>query len=603
MAAGGIPLDGVLNALDSGAHDADLDALQTHTTALLTKARADGQRFLLVDDAYLPADPFDREMVRFFADRMLEPSRELMARAMVTALAKTADNGGVVDPALVQAKLGSRAHDILVAMKSGRDLSTSTTVRAKLKHQELDHLTRHKVARSRERRTFVARMPLLSEITSTMGGQNALKNFTMVSVQHLFPSTIGLYDALADNGLHQPTTGVGGKNYSSNADAVARLDADGFAVHHLALPAPQDAGLDAEKLVYEMTTQQLGALFKGVDPKETTRRFLLLDDGGKLIRCLHEKFPRYAHLCVAVEQTDRGIQHIEGMAKEGHTLQCPVVNMARSVAKKDHEGPMIGESVVFHAEHELRRCSPGLQEGLERDGKTATVIGYGAVGKATAAALQRRGYDVAVVDTDPDRLVDARADGHAAPPRQEALAHGTLVFGCTGRTVLTPADFGGLKDGAVLINGASGNHEFGLHDVDATFFTKADPALSLGDDGLKRSRFRGQDITVGDVAEGDAIDNRVLHVPGVDGGTKELLAMRSGYVVNMTLGLPPEYVQLTLGLLLAGCLQAAQESTPGLKEIPDEVQDFLVQRTSKHLEKMGHDLHAPVFTSLTGWDA
>lgn len=612
LASGGIPLDGVLNALDAVAFAKDVDGqglqqtlatLTAQTKAQLADATARGGS-LLMEDRFLPSDPFERALCRFFADQLETPTPEAMPRAIVSALAKTTDHGGIVSTEKVQSVLGVQATQLLSRLKpSDLASTTSTTTRAKLKHQGLDHLTSQQVARSRSRRTFVERMPLLDEITRHLGGPNALKGLTMVSVQHLFPSTIGLYDALTDNGLHQATTGVGGKNYSSNADAVARLNADGFDVHWLATPAPQDAGLDAEKLVYEMATSQLGRLFHDVDPRTSDRRFLLLDDGGKLIRALHEQFPQYAHLCVAVEQTDRGIQHLEQMAKEGHEVACPVVNMARSVAKKDHEGPMIGESVVFHAEHELKRLSPSLQAAIEQQGKTATIIGYGAVGVATAAALKRRGYDVAIVDTDPDRLEAARRDGHLTPTKDEALGFGALVFGCTGRTVLTPDDFGKLKDGAVLINGASGNHEFGLHAIDKAYFDAADPTLQVGDDGLKRSRFLGQDVICGDVAEGEAIDNRVLRFADDSGKEREVLALRSGYVVNMTLGLPPEYVQLTLGLLLAGCLQAAQETTPGIREIPDDVQAFLVQRTEKHLERLGHDLHAPDFHRLASWDA
>jgi len=222
-----------------------------------------------------------------------------------------------------------------------------------------------------------------------------------------------------------------------------------------------------------------------------------------------------------------------------------------------------------------------------------------AVGKATADALRRRGYTVFVTDVDPAKMAQATADGCTACAREQALGSGTLVFGCTGRTSLPTSDYGLLKDGAVLINGASGNHEFGLHEVSARKFENGDRDAVVGKDGYRRSAFRGHDIIVGDTAEGEAIQNRVIR--GKSG--KEILALRSGYVVNMTLGLPPEYVQLTLGLLLAGCLQAVQETSAGLKDIPDATQQFLVGRTTKHLAKLGHDLHAPDFRSLASWAA
>src|SRR5690606_33053498 len=122
-----------------------------------------------------------------------------------------------------------------------------------------------------------------------------------------------------------------------------------------------------------------------------------LDEGGSLIKALHEHFPEYAKLCVAVEHTERGMQIIDEMAERGVALQCPVVCVARSWAKKIWEAPMIGESVA----HSIETALQDMGSNTRVQPKQATVIGYGAVGKATAAALMRRGYDVSTYDINP----------------------------------------------------------------------------------------------------------------------------------------------------------------------------------------------------------
>ena len=375
------------------------------------------------------------------------------------------------------------------------------------------------------------------------------------------------------------------------------MQSDGFDVHWRAVPTPNGGTTNAEQSILEMAKDQLTRLFRDVTPADLreeapARRFILLDDGGKLIRALHEYFPAYAKLCVAIEQTDRGIQVLEDMQAKGIALNVPVVNMARSRAKKESEGPMIGESVAFHTDIELARVDPTF----EVTPKIATVVGYGAVGQATAAALKRRGFHVVVYDPSPEAMRQAAADGCEPLPREAALATAHLLVGATGRGILTPNEFDLLPDHAVLVNAASGNHEFGLDTLDAKAFADADP-LATERGGHMTTTFKGKTITVGDPLEGSSNLNRVIRTPK----GKEVLALRSGAVVNMTLGLPPEFAQVTLGLLLAGTLTAAKATTPGLVEIPDAMQAHIVDGASADLQRLGLTLETPDFRPLAAW--
>src|SRR5262249_52851752 len=90
----------------------------------------------------------------------------------------------------------------------------------------------------------------------------------------------------------------------------------------------------------------LAKAFDGVDPKDPNApRVMILDEGGHLIEALHRSYPEYAHLCFAVEQTQAGLDRLEGL-----DLLCPVFSVAGAWAKKLFEAPFIGENVVDETE-------------------------------------------------------------------------------------------------------------------------------------------------------------------------------------------------------------------------------------------------------------
>jgi S-adenosylhomocysteine hydrolase len=456
------------------------------------------------------------------------------------------------------------------------------TARRKLKYRWLPNSVVDVVAKSRVDDGIKARMPVLAEVSRLVGQKDALKGRDSIAVQHLFPSTRWLYEALADNGLEKDKTVVIGKPYSTDQDTYRSMRQTGWNVSWMS-----EMTLHTSNGTFDDQGARLQQLFKDVDPKTTQKRFLLLDEGGKVLHALHEHFPEYAHLCVGVEHTDRGIQLLEG-----YELKCPVVNVARSPAKKRYESPMIGESVVASIDGSLREL------GISITPKEATILGYGAVGQNVAQSLRRRGYTVHVYDADPRKMEQAKKDGMITGTREEMLAHGHLTVGATGRGCLTVEEYALLPKKAVLANAASGRHEFGLdaaYDVDAQVKT-GDPHETFTSDGLRRTLLRGTETIIGDAAAIDEQFHRVLRDdqdPEV-----ERIALNNGFVVNMQEDIPPEYIQLTRALILAGTLQAAAEKKPGLVELDAGIQDFIVSRVQKQLAQMGLSLENPDFRGI-----
>jgi S-adenosylhomocysteine hydrolase len=528
--------------------------------------------------------------------------------AILSALADSADKNGWLTQADAERALGPAGRAVfekLSHLLHGGDLDVPST-RPISKFRLIPSEDADKLSLSARRKSFIERMPVMKEITRQLGGPDALKGISMTSVQHLFPTSIALYDELEANGVQRRQMGIEGKPYSASPDVVHRLHAEGFHIHDW-----NDfifgAEMNGESLfAKEIPKWALAELFLGVDPQHDTayltpeqmrekvkelvpqwekagKRFLLLDDGGHLVEALHKFFPEAAHLCVAVEQTMSGANRLKGLK-----LECPVVDMAESPLKKTVENRLIGESVTNDTLREVDEA------GLKIQPKEATILGYGAVGKGTAEALRRRGYTVHVYDISPEAMAQAKADGFDTGTRDDMLQHGQLLIGCTGKTSLTPDEYSKLPKGAVLANAGSGDYELGMD-------TKlpGDPNATVDPTGEGFSTLNGQKVRTGEaVTKQIGFLHRVVH--GSDGADR--LVLRSGYVVNMTHDVPPEYAQLIRGMLLASCLQAAKETQPGLRPLSQQAQDLIEGVTKKSLDAAGLSIEAPDFTQAKSWD-
>lgn len=572
----------------------------------------------------LPSDPFSRATLQWLFERQLHgaDAHACLPQAILSVVAaSTTDNS--LCSAAVASQFGSQAGFLVDA--AGR--SNVTAQRSTVKYQQLEPDITRRVVESKSF-DFTPRMPVLKAVENA-APPSAFSGWQMASVQHLLPSTLHMYELFERLGLINQQTGVLGKPYSTHEDTYRMMQVRGYAMrpesrrassrqeqeavrneappeawraelkadieHHgsyeKAIAARRLKLADSGEQTKAAAKAMLSRLFAGLDPaNETQPRFLLLDDGGKLVLALHEYFPEFAHLCVGVEQTDRGIQILEKIE-----LRCPVINMARSEAKKRFESPAIGEIVIHSALAQLLQANPSLQ--LQE--KQATVIGYGAVGRASADALRRRGFLVRVFDIDPAKMKQAEDDGCEAVPRDEALKQAHLLVSATGRTTIELSEYEALPDGAVLVNAASGNHELGTNKPTTLgFFSPFDPTLRINKNGLAWQQFRGQMIFLGDHYADDDMMHQVVVTPS---GKRQLL-LRSGNVVNLGFGLPPEFVQLTLGLLAESCLQATTApKTTGLVDLDHTRQDRVIAGTKDHLAEQALALETPDFRHLASW--
>jgi hypothetical protein len=437
------------------------------------------------------------------------------------------------------------------------------------------------------------KMPILSKLRERFGSPELMKAVSFFSVQHVLGSTRGLFHELESMGLHPKMSFVVGKNYST--DGITRLRFSGYNFSNLPMshglpgssawtPKP---GPKAEELVDQLldyyaellTVDDLGSskhpaklppetevLIGGPRPKIDTA--VILDDGAEAIARASNDPHRFGKRLVAVEQTRFGANRIRALGE----IPFAAINVAESAVKLHLESVLIGWSVAHEIDRIIEKLS---REGLKK-GDQVTLLGYGAVGRATALVLDRLGYEVSVFDKDETKRSAAKEDGFAVAEddgaKIELLSKSDLVVGATGQTALTKDELEQVKDGAVLFSASSSTIEFAAGDA---------PDLALVEPNAKegetpRLRFQGLDLTAG------VAGNRDHWHRAVEVKDRELLLACSGYPVNLTGArdpISPSLIQLTRSLLLLGAMQAVKldSSVRGLVELDREGQLFIAR--------------------------
>lgn len=186
---------------------------------------------------------------------------------------------------------------------------------------------------------------------------------------------------------------------------------------------------------------------------------MILDDGGDLTGHIHEKYPEMLeHIHGVTEETTTGVHRLLEMLEKGE-LKVPAINVNDSVTKSKNDNK-------YGCRHSL---NDAIKRGTDHlmSGKKALVIGYGDVGKGSAASLRQEGMIVKVTEADPICAMQACMDGfEVVSPyingqndgtpnciNTDLMAHTDLVVTTTGNLNVCDANMlVALKKGAVVCN-------------------------------------------------------------------------------------------------------------------------------------------------------
>ncbi|MEL0028094.1 MAG: adenosylhomocysteinase, partial [Perlucidibaca sp.] len=186
---------------------------------------------------------------------------------------------------------------------------------------------------------------------------------------------------------------------------------------------------------------------------------MILDDGGDATSVIHQKYPQMLDRIHGItEETTTGVMRLIEMAARGE-LKVPAINVNDSVTKSKNDNKY--------------GCRHSLNDAIKRGtdmllaGRRALVVGYGDVGKGSAASLRQEGMVVRVTEIDPICAMQACMDGYEVVSayvggnntgRDEdidarLLAETDLIVTTTGNThVCDAAMLRALKKGAVVCN-------------------------------------------------------------------------------------------------------------------------------------------------------
>ena len=130
---------------------------------------------------------------------------------------------------------------------------------------------------------------------------------------------------------------------------------------------------------------------------------MILDDGGDLTGHIHETYPAMLDKIHGVtEETTTGVHRLLEMLETGE-LKVPAINVNDSVTKAKNDNK-------YGCRHSLNDAIKRATDHLMA-GKKALVIGYGDVGKGSAASLRQEGMIVKVTECDPICAMQACMDG------------------------------------------------------------------------------------------------------------------------------------------------------------------------------------------------
>ncbi|MDF1764132.1 MAG: adenosylhomocysteinase [Oleibacter sp.] len=130
---------------------------------------------------------------------------------------------------------------------------------------------------------------------------------------------------------------------------------------------------------------------------------MILDDGGDLTEMVHSKFPELLKDIHGIsEETTTGVHRLLEMMEAGE-LKVPAINVNDAVTKAKNDNK-------YGCRHSL---NDAIKRGTDHllSGKKALVIGYGDVGKGSAASLRQEGMIVKITEIDPICAMQACMDG------------------------------------------------------------------------------------------------------------------------------------------------------------------------------------------------
>ncbi|TXR54770.1 adenosylhomocysteinase [Reinekea thalattae] len=289
-------------------------------------------------------------------------------------------------------------------------------------------------------------MPALMALRKKYKAEQPLKDAKIMGCIHMTIQTAVLIETLIDLGAEVRWSSC--NIFSTQDHAAAAIAAAG-------IPVFAWKGETEEEFLW-CIEQTILAEKDGSDVWDAN---IILDDGGDLTEMVHNKYPSLLDQIHGIsEETTTGVHRLVEMLEKGE-LKVPAINVNDSVTKSKNDNK-------YGCRHSLNDAIKRATDHLLA-GKKALVIGYGDVGKGSAASLRQEGMIVKVTEIDPICAMQACMDGfEVVSPyingnntgelsciNKELLGSTDLIVTTTGNTDVCDKNMlQAVKTGAVVCN-------------------------------------------------------------------------------------------------------------------------------------------------------
>ncbi|GLS27037.1 adenosylhomocysteinase [Marinibactrum halimedae] len=289
-------------------------------------------------------------------------------------------------------------------------------------------------------------MPALMALRKKYHADQPLKDAKIMGCIHMTIQTAVLIETLVDLGAEVRWSSC--NIFSTQDHAAAAIAASGIPVFAWKGETEEEFNWCIEQTILAEK-----------DGNEVWDANIILDDGGDLTEMVHSKYPALLDRIHGIsEETTTGVHRLLEMLNKGE-LKVPAINVNDAVTKSKNDNK-------YGCRHSLNDAIKRATDHL-LSGKKALVIGYGDVGKGSAASLRQEGMIVKVTEVDPICAMQACMDGFevvspyingentssAEGINKELLGTTDLIVTTTGNVnVCDQYMLQALKSGAVVCN-------------------------------------------------------------------------------------------------------------------------------------------------------
>ena len=261
-------------------------------------------------------------------------------------------------------------------------------------------------------------MPALMALRAKYKAEQPLAGAKIMGCIHMTIQTAVLIETLVDLGAEVRWSSC--NIFSTQDHAAAAIAAAGIPVFAWKGETEEEFDWCIEQTILAKT-----------GGSETWDANIILDDGGDLTAMVHDKYPQMLSAINGIsEETTTGVHRLLEMMEKGE-LKVPAINVNDSVTKSKNDNK-------YGCRHSL---NDAIKRGTDHllSGKKALVIGYGDVGKGSAASLRQEGMIVKVTEIDPICAMQACMDGfEVVSPYIDGNNTGEL--GCINNALLENTD-------------------------------------------------------------------------------------------------------------------------------------------------------------------